>query len=443
MLFTHQIEKPMKFFRFVLLFAGLMPATLVVGQTLEEKLRTLGLDSLRSFEISRDGYTEAWEMFISQPLNHDEPDGKRFQQRVILRHRDFNKPMVLVTEGYAAHYGLSPRYDDELAARLETNLLVAEHRFFGRSVPDSLDWNQLNLKNSTADLHRITTTFKELYTSSWLSTGISKGGQTSIYYRYFYPDDVQASVPYVAPLNFSDEDERVYHFLDTVGPADCRERIYQIQRRLLADQEVFRPMFADSVAKRKLTFERVGGVEKAFEYNVLEFSFAYWQWYPILCDDLPQADADSSLIFKTFAAAAGYDFFADQSIASYEPFFYQALTEMGMYNYSLEGFDDLILYVKEPNFYHAVPKDITLVYEPTLSMNVAEWLKQYGNNMLYIYGAYDAWSSTAVQTGEHTNAIKLLLPFGSHSTRLRHFPEEVQQNALLRLREWLDYLPEE
>lgn len=407
------------------------------AQSIEKQLLEMGFDSIRPFEINREGYTGAWELFLQQPLDHNEPDGPRFLHRMVLRHRGFDKPVVLVTEGYAAHYALSPRYEDELAARLDANLLVAEHRFFGRSMPDSLDWAHLNLFNVANDLHRITSLFKNIYTASWLSTGISKGGQTSIYYRYFFPDDVQASVPVVAPLNFSDEDERVYHFLDTVGTDACRERILQIQRRLLADQDIFRPMFADSAASRNLIFNKVGGVERAFEFNVFEFSFAYWQWYPMPCDSLPAADAPLEDIYNAFIAAAGYRFFADQDIRVYQPFFYQALTEMGMYNYSTSGFEGLLQYVTAPNFHHTLPEGVSVSYDPTLSLYVDDWLKNEGNNMLYIYGAYDAWSATAVQPGNKTNALKLLLPEGSHSVRLRHFPEEQQQKAMQLLKEWL------
>lgn len=427
----------MMFARLLLLGSALFIAGHLHAQPLEERLESLGFDSIRPFEITSEGYTGAWELFLKQPLDHKDPDGTQFLQRVVLRHRGFDKPVVFVTEGYAAHYALSPRYNNELAVRLDANLIVAEHRFFGRSMPDSLVWEALNLQNMAADLNRITASLKEIYTAGWLSTGISKGGQTSIYYRYFYPDDVKATVPYVAPLNFSDEDERVYHFLDTVGSEVCREKIRQIQHILLAEQAVFRQMFADSAARRELSFEIVGGIEKAFEYNVLEFSFAYWQWYPFPCDQLPHPNVSADSLYTVFIAATGYDFFADQGIMGLQPFFYQALTEMGMYSYRIDGFEDVLRYVHEPCFRHTLPEGDIMPYDPGLSLEVDAWLKAHGNNMLYIYGAYDAWSATAVQAGAQTNTVTLWLPEGSHRTRLRHFPEYVQTEAIALLRTWL------
>ncbi len=427
----------MKVLRLLFVLAGLIWGLSSVAQTLVEQLHEFGFDSIRKFEITQKDYSEAWEIFIRQPLDHDDPDGGYFTQRVFLRHRGFDLPVVLVTEGYAANYALRPGLNNEIADKLEANLIIAEHRYFGQSKPDSLEWEHLNLKNVATDLHRITTTFKKLYHGSWLSTGISKGGQTSIYYRYFYPDDVQASVPYVAPLNFSDEDDRVYHFLDTVADAECRERIYRIQYRLLKDQHIFLPMFADSAKKYNHTFELVGGIEKAFEYNVLEFSFAYWQWYPVECDQLPEPNADADILYNTFIKATGYDFFADKGILINQPFFYQALTEMGMYNYQTKGFEDVLQYVEQPNFHHTLPQGVAVNYDPTLSLDVDQWLKKHGNNMIYVYGAYDAWSATAVQIGTETNAVKLLLPMGSHRTRLHHFDQEQQDKIRRLLLEWL------
>jgi hypothetical protein len=313
---------------------------------------------------------------------------------------------------------------------------VVEHRFFGKSVPEPKVWEQLTLENATADLHHITRLLKSIYSKSWISTGISKGGQTAIYYRFFYPDDVQASLPYVAPLNFSVADKRVFHFQDTVATQECRNNVKALQRDLLTRRDIFEKMFADSTASRKLTFRKVGGLEKAFEYNVLEFGFAYWQWYPVDCVDLPYAGGDPDEVFNAFVSAAGYDFFADQSIADFEPFFYQALTQMGFYSYNTTDFHDLLHYVKNPNFNHTLPNGMVVKYDKMLNKKVNRWLRKKGNNMLYVYGAYDAWASTAVQTGKRTNARKFVLVGGSHGTRLRNFDEKRRNEAISLLKAW-------
>lgn len=424
--------------QFVVLLGFVLSGYFAYSQQIKNKLDEMGFDSIRSFSITVPQFENAFELYLLQPVNHKIPEELSFKQRIFVRHRGFDRPTVFVTEGYAAHYALRPSYNDEIAKALDANLVVVEHRYFGKSIPETLDWKQLTLENAATDLHRINQMMKKIYPGPWISTGISKGGQTSIYYRYFYPNDVVASVPYVAPLNFSVSDKRVFHFQDTVASPECRNKLLAIQRDLLQRREIFEPMFADSTQHRRLTFEMVGGIGKAYEYNVLEKGFAYWQWYPQPCDSLPKAGGDVNEIFKTFITATGYDFFADQSIIEFQPFFYQALTEMGFYTYNIKPFADLLQFVKNPGFTHTLSKDMHASYSKKLSKRVHRWLRKNGNNMLYIYGGYDNWSATAVMPGNKTNAVKLMLPKGSHTTRLRHFDEATKTKAVTTLKEWIN-----
>ena len=48
---------------------------------------------------------------------------------------------------------------------------------------------------------------------------------TAIYHRRFYPDDVDGTVPYVAPMSLGAPDLRYAAFLDTVGPPACRQAL--------------------------------------------------------------------------------------------------------------------------------------------------------------------------------------------------------------------------
>jgi hypothetical protein len=122
---------------------------------------------------------------------------------VVISHEGFDRPTVLVTEGYGGDYALNPRYRDELAGLFHTNTVFVEHRYFSGSVPDTVDWQYLTAQNSASDLHLITTLFKQIYPQKWISTGISKGGQTALIYRAFFPNDVDITVPYVAPVSRS------------------------------------------------------------------------------------------------------------------------------------------------------------------------------------------------------------------------------------------------
>ncbi|HQU60312.1 MAG TPA: S28 family serine protease, partial [Saprospiraceae bacterium] len=129
------------------------------------------------------GFEAVYELNIRQPLDHKDPSKGYFYQRAFLSHRSFDAPMVIATEGYSRP---SNRLY-ELTQYLGANQVDVEHRYFGASMPDSLDYTYLNLEQATADLHHIRQLLGQLYPKAWVSTGISKGGQTTFFYRYFYP----------------------------------------------------------------------------------------------------------------------------------------------------------------------------------------------------------------------------------------------------------------
>src|SRR5690606_40029894 len=99
----------------------------------------------------------------------------------------------------------------------------------------------LTNKQTDMDLHNIVKYFRKLYRSRWVSTGISKGGTTAIIHRAFYPDDVDLTVSYVAPLNFAREDERLISFFDKVGTEEIRARIRDFQIEVLSRRDSIYP----------------------------------------------------------------------------------------------------------------------------------------------------------------------------------------------------------
>ena len=182
-----------------------------------------------------DGFESAYLVNIKQPLDHTDPSKGYFYQRVWFSHSGFDKPTVINTAGYDTR--ANRIY--EPTKLLNANQLRVEHRFFGTSIPEKLEekYEYLNMEQATADLHKVREVFGALYKNKWLATGISKGGMTTIYYKYFYPDDVDVSIPYVAPIDTTYEDPRIYDFLNNQGSEACRTEIREIQDRLLTDRE--------------------------------------------------------------------------------------------------------------------------------------------------------------------------------------------------------------
>ena len=211
---------------FLLFIIFLGSSCVQAPQSAQEVLSRIALiDSMKQIEGDT-LFTETWELWFSQPVDHLNPNSSRFPQKVIYNHKDFSKPMVVAIEGYSLFSPMS----DEPTRLLEANQITIEHRFFDRSRPkDSIPWSFLNTFQAATDQHIIIEAFKPFYKKKWVSTGISKGGQATISHRYFYPNDVDVSIPYVAPLAFSSEDERFYSFLQNVGTKECRDKIKNFQ----------------------------------------------------------------------------------------------------------------------------------------------------------------------------------------------------------------------
>ena len=118
-----------------------------------------------------------------------------------------------------------------------------------------------------------------------------------MFHRYFFNDDVDVSVPYVAPLNIAEEDPRIYHFLDNVGTKECRDKMIQFQREVLRREDELLEMFLDDTKKSGYTYS-IGKDRLIFEFVVLEYTFAFWQWQNNNCDEIPDINVSNEDLFN-------------------------------------------------------------------------------------------------------------------------------------------------
>ncbi|HDT13869.1 MAG TPA: hypothetical protein ENO03_05865, partial [Candidatus Aminicenantes bacterium] len=322
---------------------------------LGQRIRALpGVVEARPSRFDTKSFGEAYEIMFEQPLDHANPDGPRFRQRLFLAHAGYDKPVVLVTEGYRAGGSRA----GELTRLLGANQINVEHRFFGRSVPEPLNWSDLTVRHSADDLHALVMLLKTLYPGRWVSTGVSKSGQTALFYKCFHPDDVDATVPYSAPINLAQEDPRLYHFLETAGDEAARARIKEYQKALFRREEELLPLVAEWAESRRWD---VGlGLAEAYEYGILEYAFAFWQ-YGAEAADIPAADAPAADLFEHYRKINTFYFYTDQGRKAFEPFMYQAFTEIGYYNYDVSDFRGLMRALRSPTNQVLCPKGVEIV----------------------------------------------------------------------------------
>ncbi len=373
-----------------------------------------------------------YEMWFTQPIDHENPELGTFKQRVLLGHHAFENPMVVEIQGY----NIWTEKAGELSKLLNANQLTIEHRYFNNSRPDSLNWKYLNIKQAAADQHVVIQALKKIYQTKWISTGISKGGQTTIYHRYFYPNDVDVSVPYVAPHNLAREDSRIQKHLANVGNEKTRDKIYQFQLACFKNKEKLLPL-ADAHAKeKKYSFSM--GLEKALDLSILEYSFAYWQWGGITFYNIPDENSSVEELFAHLIKVSGMDFFDEISLKPSLAFYHQALSEIGMYCYEIAPFKQYLNYKKDLTFDHVFPNEPIREFDASSMIKINKWLQTDAEKMLFIYGEYDTWSATQVNLNGNTNCKKFINPEGSHKTRINSFPDEMRKEILTSLEKWLE-----
>ena len=403
---------------------------------LRQKLAALhGISGIEKLES--EVYPEKYLVRITQQVDPKNPAAGTFTQRVVIGHVGFDRPTVIVTEGYGGAYALNPKYQEELTKLLNANLVFVEYRYFLESTPEPKNWDYLTAENSAYDLHHVNQTFRQLYQGKWISTGISKGGQTTCLYRAYFPDDVDFSVPYVAPLNRAVEDGRHEPFLRQVGTKAERDRILAFQKAVLKQKAAIVPMLENYCQEHKLTF-RIPMAE-VLDYSVLEYPFAIWQWgTPV--DQVPEPTASAADLFKHLMEISEPSYFSNEQ--PYVSFDVQACRELGYYGYDTAPFKGLLTIKSAKGYLNKLMLPTELIdqveFRPELYHKVYNFLKDNDPKMIFIYGEIDPWSATRVPTfrGKKNEQI-YIQPRGSHRSRIGNMPEEMKKQIMDQIHAWL------
>lgn len=447
---------------FVAISAAFVLVSVCFAQSdLETSLKAL--DSVTAVErLESEIFQEKFLLHVSRPVNPEAAgemapgmqtyvkhadkqarmaDAGTFDQRVFVMHAGYDRPTLLVTEGYWADYAMSPRYQEELSKLFNMNVIVVEYRYFGPSIPDSLDWRYLTVANSLCDLHHVVEMMKRIYPGKWVSTGISKGGQTTMFYRAYYPDDVDISVPYVAPLNKSLEDGRHEPFLSKqVGSQEERDRISAFMMELASNKAEYFPLFKAHCEKKGYEF-RVP-VEHIYDLSVSELQFAMWQWGTDV-NDIPGDSASIHEKFDWFIKQCEPDYFAKQS--PYYSFDVMAAKEIGYYGYDIRPFKKYMDIGNTKDYLREVMLDdpeSSLKFDKTLYRHVCKYLKDNDPKMIFIYGGVDPWGASGVctwlDTSKKANLKWYVKEGGSHATRINSFDSPVREEIISTIAGWLE-----
>lgn len=387
------------------------------------------IDDIIVSEIkAKDGFSECYKIMIKQPINHSDTTHGFFYQKVFLSHKSIDRPMVMNINGYIS---FSNKISDWTKV-LEANQIYIEHRYFGESKPDIIDYEYLNISNATKDLHRIKEVFSDIYKNGWISVGISKGGLTALSYRYFFPDDVDATITLSTSVKTSKCDSSFYHYIDSLNSDQgCKNELEAFQELLLTRKVDILPHLKDYLLNKCKQYSRLG-LKTIYEIAVLEIPFSIWQ-NGKGCNSIDYSQTNSKELFDEMKSSLNGWFMTDDIFNLIDPYHFQALTELGHYCYPVTRFSKLL----ETDLSNLTPVQpvigVKTTYSNELMTQIKEWAQYSGKQIIYISGGNDPYSKHRITPKDNLDAKSFLLKDKNHNQVFSYHIDTYTLNEITHL----------
>ena len=78
------------------------------------------------------------------------------------------------------------------------------------------------------------------------------------------------------------------------------------------------------------------------------------------------------------------------------------------------------------------------MFDPEPMKDISNWVQNEAKNFIFIYGGNDPYFAASVCLNGKTNSIKMVLPGGSHRTRIHSFGKKDKELIYSKLEEWLE-----
>ncbi|MCU0276880.1 MAG: hypothetical protein MUF02_08545, partial [Acidobacteria bacterium] len=400
----------------------LVPVLFSCSRQEQEKTLLERLQEIPGLQVSEiaplAGFRQSFQIDITQAVDHGQASQGTFRQRFYLSHRADDAPTVFYTTGY----GVSRNSESEPAALLQANQVLMVHRYFPGAVPSADNWSFLTTSQAAADQHAVREALRGILTGKWVSSGGSKGGMTSLYYKYYYP------------AMEGPDDPRIVPFLRSVGTAACRDKLSALQRELLTRRQAMLSLTHEHALQRGYAFT-VFSEAQAFEYSVLEYPFAFWQYGSGDCTPVPGPDAADRVLFEHLVAVSPLSYYADADYGYFRPLFYQAYTEIGYCPYMFDHLAGLLQAVPLPDYRSFAPRGVEMTFRPEVMQAVVPWLRSRGEHIAYIYGGNDPWTAAALQPDAGLDAVFVVQPGANHGVKIRNLDRK--DLVVAALERWL------
>jgi hypothetical protein len=410
---------------------------LTPAEVLAELQALPGVHDVTEMPTQTAGY-HYYVLHFEQKVDHKDPASPTFLQKVSLLHHDESYPMVVHTSGYWDYY--NDRVV-ELTGLIGGNQISVEHRYFAESRPEPADWSKLTIEQMAHDQHVIVSALKQIYEGKFLTTGGSKGGMTAIYYRRFFPDDVDGTVPYVAPISFGAPDARYAPFLDTLGPADCRAAVRAAATEMLANRRAALLAKAQAQAtSNNFVYSRIP-LGPAVESAIFNLEWSFWQYYGVTaCGTVPPATADDNAMWKFLDDISPVSDNTDPRIAQFDAYYYQAYFQLGYPDGGATYLDPYLQYT-DADYLNALPTEQPAYDGGAAMTDIDQFVREDGDRFLFIYGEWDPWTGGQFELGGATDSLRLVQAEGTHGARITRLADADREAAFAKLEAWTGVKP--
>ena len=377
-------------------------------------------------------YLSQYSMTLLQPVNHDQPDGDKFKQKVCILFRGYDRPTIMVTEGYLWG-GFSDAVD--IGKNLNANMVHVEHRNFGESYnQDKGKWEYETSAQASADLHTVYRALKPIFKGKWMSAGTSKSGETSIEYAYYYPNDMDLAAAFCSPIILSLADKRFGKYLfNEVSTEELRDKMKQNIRKALENgKEGLYKQACKHYEEKQLPIP-------SFAEYVFNCFDTFFQFFQYISPSRHQEKIGNIIENEEKLVSAICTTINDNRDTDTYTYFVDCAKEQGFPDPGYDYFADLLegTGFKAEDGATALLKEedrwLVKYYDNSLRTNICEYFFVNSTKpLLLYYSKDDPWTAGQPEkTGP--NVKKVINPIGIHSSSINdpdYCPADVKQEVM-------------
>ncbi len=378
-------------------------------------------------------------LHFRQPVDHADPNSATFLQEVSLLAKDTTSPLIVHTSGYWDYY---LDHEVELTVLLQANQISIEHRYFAGSRPMNPDWSKLTIEQMADDEHVIVSELRTVFTGKAISTGGSKGGMTAIFYRRFFPDDVDGTVPYVAPISFAAPDTRYPPFIDMVGTDACRQAVRDAATEMLSKRRAAMESRAmQQATDNNYQYTRVK-LGPAVETAIDSLEWSFWQYYGIgSCPGVPAVTASDDTMFAFLDKISPINESDDEQTGLFDAYYYQAYFQLGYPDGGAAYLKPYLMYT-DADYVNSLPTAQPTFDGGTAMHDIDNFVQQMGDRFVFVYGQWDPWTAGAFMLGNATDSLELIQAQGTHNSHLTRLADADRTAAFEKLAAWTGVTPQ-